>query len=84
MLVPCLCSAGAWRERASQQHLLCHLQQLPPATCLSHLSCHVQAAARDVGRRITVLRVAGAGPDHTLDPAYPEGQYLTNVLLRVL
>jgi 23S rRNA G2069 N7-methylase RlmK/C1962 C5-methylase RlmI len=44
----------------------------------------VQAAARDVGRRITVLRVAGAGPDHTLDPAYPEGQYLTNVLLRVL
>jgi 23S rRNA G2069 N7-methylase RlmK/C1962 C5-methylase RlmI len=48
------------------------------------LACHVQAAARDVGRRITVLRVAGAGPDHTLDPAYPEGQYLTNVLLRVL
>ena len=44
----------------------------------------LQAAARDVGRRITVLRDAGAAPDHTLDPAYPEGQYLTNVLLRVL
>ena len=44
----------------------------------------LQAAARDVGRRITVVRVAGAAPDHTLDPAYPEGHYLTNVLLRVL
>lgn len=42
------------------------------------------AAARDAGRRITVLRAAGAAPDHTLDPAYPEGQYLTNVLVRVL
>lgn len=44
----------------------------------------LQAAARDAGRRITVLREAGAAPDHTLDPAYPEGHYLTNVLLRVL
>ncbi len=44
----------------------------------------LQAAARDAGRRITVLRVGGAAPDHTLDPTYPEGQYLTNVLLRVL
>ncbi len=43
-----------------------------------------QAAARDAGRRVTVLREAGAAPDHTLDPAYPEGHYLTNVLLRVL
>lgn len=44
----------------------------------------LQAAARDACRRITVLRVGGAAPDHTLDPTYPEGQYLTNVLLRVL
>jgi 23S rRNA G2069 N7-methylase RlmK/C1962 C5-methylase RlmI len=44
----------------------------------------LQAAAKDVGRRVTVLRVAGAGPDHTEDPAYPEGYYLSNVLLRVL
>lgn len=44
----------------------------------------LQAAARDVGRRVTVVRDAGAAPDHTIDPAYPEGQYLTNVLLRVL
>ena len=47
-----------------------------------HRPCS-QAAAASVGRRITVLREAGAGADHTLDPAYPEGSYLTNVLLRV-
>lgn len=40
-------------------------------------------AARDAGRRVTVLRLAGAAPDHTLDPNYPEGQYLTNALVRV-
>jgi 23S rRNA G2069 N7-methylase RlmK/C1962 C5-methylase RlmI len=44
----------------------------------------LQQAARDAGRRVTVLREAGAAPDHTIDPAYPEGRYLTNVLLRVL
>lgn len=42
------------------------------------------AAAHDAGRRLTVVRDAGAAPDHTLDPAYPEGRYLSNVLLRVL
>ncbi|GAB4820138.1 hypothetical protein N2152v2_007184 [Parachlorella kessleri] len=41
------------------------------------------AAARDAGKRIVVLREAGPALDHTLDPAYPEGRYLTNVLLRV-
>jgi len=30
-----------------------------------------------------VLREAGASPDHTLSPAYPEGKYFTNVLLHV-
>jgi 23S rRNA G2069 N7-methylase RlmK/C1962 C5-methylase RlmI len=41
-----------------------------------------QSAARDAGVRCAVLRQAGAAPDHPLDPAYPEGSYLTNVLLR--
>ena len=41
-------------------------------------------AAKAAGRRVTVLREGGVGADHTLDPAYPEGRYLTNVLLRVL
>ena len=43
-----------------------------------------QAAASAAGRRVTVLREAGASPDHTLNPAYPEGKYLTNVLLHVV
>lgn len=41
-------------------------------------------ASATVGRRLIQLRYAGAAPDHTLDVAYPEGEYLTNVLLRVL
>jgi len=41
------------------------------------------AAAARAGARLSVLRVAGAAPCHALDPAYPEGKYLTNVLLRV-
>ncbi|XP_057819134.2 uncharacterized protein LOC131032203 isoform X2 [Cryptomeria japonica] len=44
----------------------------------------LQRAASSVGRRITVLRKAGAAADHPIDPSYPEGEYLTNVLLRVL
>ncbi|KAK9821840.1 hypothetical protein WJX74_003253 [Apatococcus lobatus] len=43
----------------------------------------LQEAATAAGRRITVLRMAGASPDHTLDPNCPEGSYLTNVLLAV-
>lgn len=43
-----------------------------------------QGAASMAGRKITVLRQAGAAPDHPIDPSYPEGAYLSNVLLRVL
>ncbi|KAG0563483.1 hypothetical protein KC19_8G034700 [Ceratodon purpureus] len=43
----------------------------------------IQEAALSANRRVTQLRYAGAAPDHTIDPAYPEGTYLTNVLLRV-
>jgi len=35
------------------------------------------------GRRITVLRQSGAACDHPIDPSYPEGAYLTNILVRV-
>ncbi|XP_042375553.1 ribosomal RNA large subunit methyltransferase I-like isoform X1 [Zingiber officinale] len=44
----------------------------------------LQGAASSARRRITVLRQAGASCDHPIDPAYPEGGYLTNILLRVL
>ncbi|KAL2617956.1 hypothetical protein AAZX31_08G230900 [Glycine max] len=43
----------------------------------------LQGAASMAGRRITVLRQAGAACDHPIDPSYPEGAYLTNILLRV-
>ncbi|PON98845.1 Ribosomal RNA large subunit methyltransferase I [Trema orientale] len=43
-----------------------------------------QSAASMAGRRITILRQAGAACDHPIDPAYPEGTYLSNILLRVL
>lgn len=43
----------------------------------------LQAAAGRAGRKIVVLRYAGASPDHPLNPSYPEGEYLTNVLLNV-
>lgn len=44
----------------------------------------LQGAATMAGRRITVLRHAGAACDHPIDPSYPEGAYLTNYLVRVL
>ncbi|KAL6746635.1 S-adenosyl-L-methionine-dependent methyltransferase [Haematococcus lacustris] len=44
----------------------------------------VLAAAQHSGRSLTTLRTAGAGPDHPLHPAYPEGTYLTCLTFRVL
>ncbi|XP_073155606.1 uncharacterized protein [Henckelia pumila] len=44
----------------------------------------LQGAACMAGRKITIIRQAGAACDHPIDPSYPEGAYLTTVLLRVL
>ncbi|XP_059441498.1 uncharacterized protein LOC132173865 isoform X1 [Corylus avellana] len=44
----------------------------------------LQGAATMAGRKITVVRQAGAACDHPIDPSYPEGAYLSNVFLRVL
>ncbi|XP_072993183.1 uncharacterized protein [Typha latifolia] len=44
----------------------------------------LQGAASMADRRVTVLRQAGAACDHPIDPSYPEGQYLSNYLLRVM
>ncbi|XP_068634068.1 uncharacterized protein [Aristolochia californica] len=44
----------------------------------------LQGAAAKARKRITVLRHSGAACDHPIDPSYPEGTYLTNILLRVL
>jgi 23S rRNA G2069 N7-methylase RlmK/C1962 C5-methylase RlmI len=44
----------------------------------------LQEAARDAGKRLTVLRTAGAAADHVIQPAFPEGAYLTAVLVQVV
>jgi 23S rRNA G2069 N7-methylase RlmK/C1962 C5-methylase RlmI len=44
----------------------------------------VMEAARQAGRRLILLREAGAASDHPLNPAYPEGQYLTNLTYQVI
>ncbi|KAM1795999.1 hypothetical protein ACFX11_036280 [Malus domestica] len=41
-------------------------------------------AASAARRKITVLRDALAARNHPIDPSYPEGKYLSNVLPRVL
>ncbi|KAL2632026.1 hypothetical protein R1flu_016712 [Riccia fluitans] len=43
----------------------------------------LQEASKQAGRKLTQLRYAGPSSDHTLDVSYPEGAYLTNVLLKV-
>jgi 23S rRNA G2069 N7-methylase RlmK/C1962 C5-methylase RlmI len=43
----------------------------------------VQTAAHRTGRKVTLLSKHGAGCDHTLDPHYPEGEYLSNYLFKV-
>lgn len=43
----------------------------------------LHAAARSVGRTATVVTVSGAAGDHPVNPVYPEGRYLTAVLLYI-
>eukprot|EP00976_Prorocentrum_cordatum_P070141 1179814-Prorocentrum_minimum.AAC.4 len=43
----------------------------------------VAEAAAEVGRSAAILRHAGAAPDHTLSLSFPEGNYLTNLLVVV-
>ena len=44
----------------------------------------VAEAAAAADRQVTLLGSFGAAPDHPLNPAYPEGAYLTALLYRVL
>mmetsp|Transcript_35057 Transcript_35057/g.99375 ORF Transcript_35057/g.99375 Transcript_35057/m.99375 type:complete len:525 (+) Transcript_35057:216-1790(+) len=43
----------------------------------------VKAAALAAKKQINVLRVAGCGMDHPMSPDYPEGNYLTTLLVSV-
>lgn len=51
---------------------------------VSKLHVILQGAAAMAGKKVTVLRQAGAACDHPIDPSYPEGAYLSNIMLRVL
>jgi 23S rRNA G2069 N7-methylase RlmK/C1962 C5-methylase RlmI len=62
-------------------HLL--LPELRFLMCAGTFVDIVAAAARKVRRHVVVLRDAGAAPDHTLDPHFPHGKYMTNLLVRV-
>jgi len=43
----------------------------------------LRATAREAGRDISLAKVGGAAADHVLNPAYPEGEYLTAMFLVV-
>ncbi|KAI5073724.1 hypothetical protein GOP47_0011737 [Adiantum capillus-veneris] len=43
----------------------------------------LQASASSTRRKIKLLRSVGAASDHTLDLSYPEGAYLTNIVVTV-
>jgi 23S rRNA (cytosine1962-C5)-methyltransferase len=44
----------------------------------------LSAAASEAGVRVQLLRELGAGPDHPVDLAHPEGEYLKGALLVLL
>ncbi|MDD5101043.1 MAG: hypothetical protein PHP66_08850, partial [Syntrophales bacterium] len=43
----------------------------------------VLGAVRDAGKTAQLLRPLGAGPDHPVNLAHPEGRYLKGLLLRL-
>lgn len=93
LLMTCSCS-GAMTQSGMFLRIL-QASHIEIANCIdvivgvfmvlnSYIFSSVQSAASMAGRKITVVRQAGAGCDHPIDPSYPEGEYLSNVLLRVL
>jgi 23S rRNA (cytosine1962-C5)-methyltransferase len=47
------------------------------------LESAVVAAAGDAGREVQILERRGQGPDHPVAPSFPEGRYLTCLVLRL-
>ncbi len=61
---------------------------LATASCSSHLSAAdfaatVAAGCAEAGRDARVVHAGGAGPDHPVSVAFPEGRYLKFLLLRL-
>jgi hypothetical protein len=86
------------RAEAKYRYLnMAAMQALKPGGLLMTCSCSgavaqgpqgtfvnfVTAAARHLRRPVSVLREAGAAADHVQDPHFPQGKYLTNLLVRV-
>lgn len=62
---------------------------LATASCSSHVTPEafltvLRDAAVRAGRRVRVLDVRGAGPDHPVVPGFPEGRYLKLLLAHVV
>jgi len=51
---------------------------------MEEFSFILRGAAHRAGRRVQILRKAGAGPDHPVMTEYPEGEYLKCITARVL
>ncbi|MCZ6601717.1 MAG: class I SAM-dependent rRNA methyltransferase [Planctomycetota bacterium] len=80
-------------SRAYREVNLQALRMLSPGGILVSCSCSaaivdyaleavVASAARDAGREIQILERRGQGPDHPVPPGFPEGRYLTCLILR--
>lgn len=87
LLMTCSCS-GAVAQGAGLLPILlvsaaCPAGFMLPSLPAADLRACVQEAAQQAKRRISVVREAGAALCHPIIPAYPEGRYLTNVLLCV-
>ncbi len=80
---------GAYRRL----HRLCAAVTAPggilcAASCSSHVAraafvATVRDGAREAGRRAEVREMHGAGPDHPVIPAFPEGDYLKFAVVTV-
>ena len=84
---------GGLRRYADLNRLA--LERLDPGGLLLTCSCSglvdeatfldvVRRAAVDAGRRLRVLRLGGAPPDHPVDPEIPETRYLKTILAEAL
>ncbi len=50
---------------------------------MEEFSFILRGAASNTGRRVQILKKAGAGPDHPVAADYPEGEYLKCIFCRV-
>ena len=75
-----LCAAGA---RATSPGGLLVVCSCSAALGLPEVTRAVALGARDVGTEATVLERLFQGPDHPVPAAFPEGLYLTTILVQV-